>query len=686
MDSLKARIAAFRFPHLSVPLALLGLCLVSYGLLIPWLGFYWDDLAFQWIAEKLGSGGLARYFASARPVWGLFIRADLFLLGGSPWIWQLFGIFWRWLCAVMLWLLLRLLWPQRSRMAAWSAFLFAVYPGFDQQYIPVNFGHFFMVYTALLFSFGAMLVAVRRLGRFWLWTGLGLVFSAINLLCMEYFYLLDLLRPFLLWWVCGETMRAFGPRLRRVAVLWTPYLGVFLGVSFWRAFLFENQTLGNQPKLLGLLAADPLRAGLQLADTILQDFWQVAVQAWYEAFYLPDAGVLGGRTTLVYAALTAVTFALVFFYLQRLEEDATDARKPSGRFYAGLLGLLAILIAGWPFWLTQLVVGLRQPNSRFTLPFTFGSVLLAAALASLIPRRADWLRAGLLALLVGFSTGYQFQVANQYRRSLDAQRQFFWQMVWRMPELREGTAVLTNDLPIAYVTDNSLTAMLNWVYAPENGSERMSHFLYYPSLRQNTVLQGLQPDRQIIHNYWAATFYGSTSQVVAVYYQPPACLRVLDPQVDPANATIPILLRRSAELSSWEWIQPLSENQAARPPDRIYGAEPSHGWCYYYQKAELARQQADWGTVVELGGQAFGLGEYPNDPAERYPFIEGYAHTGDWDKAVEQTLEAAAITPLVHPALCRLWERIDTQTQDSERKTAVVQQVQEALGCEDGKE
>jgi len=238
MDSLKARIVAFRFPHFSVPLALLGLSFISYGILIPWLGFYWDDLAFQWIAEKLGSAGLARYFASARPVWGLFIRADLFLLGSSPWVWQIFGIFWRWLCAVMLWLLFRLLWSQRPRLAAWSAILFVVYPGFDQQYIPINFGHFFMVYTALLFSFGAMLVAVRRLGRFWLWTGLGLVFSAVNLLCMEYFYLLDLLRPLLLWWVCGETTRAFAPRLRRVVVLWAPYLAVFLGVSIWRAFLF----------------------------------------------------------------------------------------------------------------------------------------------------------------------------------------------------------------------------------------------------------------------------------------------------------------------------------------------------------------------------------------------------------------------------------------------------------------
>ncbi|MBE0695602.1 MAG: hypothetical protein IH586_01640, partial [Anaerolineaceae bacterium] len=144
-----------------------------------------------------------------------------------------------------------------------------------------------------------------------------------------------------------------------------------------------------------------------------------------------------------------------------------------------------------------------------------------------------------------------------------------------------------------------------------------------------------------------------------------------------------ILMRKSAQLSSWEWIQPLAEEAAARPPAQIYGAEPARGWCYYYQKAELARQQADWEGVVRLGEQAFGLGEYPNDPAERYPFIEGYAQTGRWEQAVEQTVEAAAITPLVHPSLCRLWNRIDARTQTSADKAAALQQLREALECED---
>ena len=33
----------------------------------------------------------------------------------------------------------------------------------------------------------------------------------------------------------------------------------------------------------------------------------------------------------------------------------------------------------------------------------------------------------------------------------------------------------------------------------------------------------------------------------------------------------------------------------------IYGPEPVHGWCYYFERASLAAQTADWGAVTEAG-------------------------------------------------------------------------------------
>ena len=46
----------------------------------------------------------------------------------------------------------------------------------------------------------------------------------------------------------------------------------------------------------------------------------------------------------------------------------------------------------------------------------------------------------------------------------------------------------------------------------------------------------------------------------------------------------------------------------AQPP-YLLGPEPEHDWCYYFEKAELARQQADWQQVAMLGDQALGDGK-----------------------------------------------------------------------------
>ena len=87
-------------------------------------------------------------------------------------------------------------------------------------------------------------------------------------------------------------------------------------------------------------------------------------------------------------------------------------------------------------------------------------------------------------------------------------------------------------------------------------------------------------------------------------------------------------------------------------------------------------------TVAALGDEAFNLGDYPNDPTERMPFIEGYAHVGDWDRAQELTHESAAITPLMQPLLCQLWERIDANLPDGEEKAAASATMRAELGCQ----
>jgi hypothetical protein len=286
-----------------------------------------------------------------------------------------------------------------------------------------------------------------------------------------------------------------------------------------------------------------------------------------------------------------------------------------------------------------------------------------------------------LGLAVSFAVGFQFQVATSYRRDTNTQDILFWEMAWRMPGLQPDTLILSNDLPVKYFSDNSMTAPLNWIYAPHNTSSSAWYAFYYPTVRLGTSLKGLEKGIPVQHDYLAANFSGSTDQAVAIEFAPPACLRVLDPQLDPQNGMLPESIRASAVLSNTAQILPDGSADPVIPPLGQFGNEPAHGWCYYFEKADLARQQQDWKQVAALGDQAFQLKDYPNDPSERIPFIEGYAHVGNWQRAKDLTQESADVTSLMRPMLCGLWQRIRQTTGASPEKDGTIKVVEAELNC-----
>jgi hypothetical protein len=75
------------------------------------------------------------------------------------------------------------------------------------------------------------------------------------------------------------------------------------------------------------------------------------------------------------------------------------------------------------------------------------------------------------------------------------------------------------------------------------------------------------------------------------------------------------------------------------PPLKLFGPAPEAGWCYYYQKISLARQQENWEAAARLAEEAAGLGLGPRDPSERIPVFEAYVNSGQLDLAKEVATE-----------------------------------------------
>lgn len=667
------RLDRLRFDHRSVPWLLLFLCLVAYGLNTPWVGFYWDDWPWMWLSHLFGPQKLAE-IDFHRPLGSLFLAFGGYLLGESYFAWQVFNLVIRWLGALAFWWAMRKIWPQHDEKVTWLALLFAIYPGFTQQYVSVNTSRHLYPLALFFLSLGTMVSALKRQRGYWLLTAAGLGLSLLTAFSTEYYYGLELVRPAILWIILAEDHKKLHLLIRRVVWHWSPYLIALLGVYAWRYYIsrFGNYAI----EVFEHLNTNPFAALYQYLQTMVEDLVETSAGAWLRVFSFPTPSFSGPRVVAIYWVLVLAFSIGVFLYLSRFYRDQ-DTRAWWKQ--AVVMGVLSLLVGGLPFLVTDLEISLDFPADRATLPMMLGASLLFAGLLESL-RGARVAKIALLSLAIGLAVGAHFRLGLSYRRDWIRQEDFFRQLTHRIPGLEPDTVLLTEEIPIQYSSDSSMAALLNWAYQPGGIPNRMDYNLMYIGLRLGNSLPSLQPHTPILKGSRFLDFHGSTDQAIVFLYDPPACLRVLDPQIDGLSPGLPALIVQALPLSDLNRIQ-LDADPPARLPLALYGPDPPPNWCYYFQRADLARQAGDWGQVTDLGDTAYQLYASPQHPAEHIPFIEGYAHLERWDRAQELTFAAANADRAINPMLCALWERIAMQTTSTPQRANAFSNVAVRLSC-----
>ena len=115
-EAVSARDRAARLVH--PVLVLLVVAVLAYGLLLPQMGFFWDELPMSWIRYELGPEAMTRYFSTNRPVWGMLYQLTTRVLPQVPIYWEVLALVLRWASAVLVWLMARNLWRGQSRIRA----------------------------------------------------------------------------------------------------------------------------------------------------------------------------------------------------------------------------------------------------------------------------------------------------------------------------------------------------------------------------------------------------------------------------------------------------------------------------------------------------------------------------------------------------------------------------------------
>jgi hypothetical protein len=315
-----------------------------------------------------------------------------------------------------------------------------------------------------------------------------------------------------------------------------------------------------------------------------------------------------------------------------------------------------------------------------------GGSLFAVGLIELLIRNQR-IKTYIFALLIALGIGQQFFNANIFRRDWAKQQEIYWQLAWRIPAMKPGTALLTHELPIDYETDLSFTAPINWMYAPDyrrssslDEKSDLPYALIYTEKRLGgTALPSLNRDTKITLPIRRVSFQGSTSQVLVIYMPRNGCLRVLDPTRgdDVTYGNQSRFLVDAIPLSDLSNII-VDPHQAAKPP---FLPEPEHTWCYYFAKAELARQQGDWGQVIDLIDEAMSLGYEPEDPFEWLTYVEAQAHAGNMENAITASRAASEQDNRMRRGLCELWKRLQITEPTTEVEILRINQMVSEYQC-----
>lgn len=637
------------------PLFLLLLCILGYGILAPRLGFYLDDWYIVWFEKLFGPSHFVEFFHNDRPFFAYVYMIFVPLFNGSHLGWQIFAVFTRWLSIYTFWILLNLILPERKRLTLTAAILFMVYPGFQFHWFSVMYSQVYFLLAIYILSYIMMIQAIRSPTHREIWLVGALVCQLIGIVPEEYFYGLEFARPILLWFVTNQNQQNKSV-FKKTLLNWLPYLIVLIGFTSFRVLF--SQSYGYQIHLLDDLHSSPVSTLANLFSNVFWYFYNTAIQVWFDLPKIFQRNLLTSSSILM-VGLIVVSFVLIFFTLQKTkgENDSSSVRAEVSFLWIGIFLSLTAMI---PFVVAGFPISLDFPYNRFLLALSPGIALFITGLIGLL-LRTDRQQVVLISLIASLAIGSQFLAARSFMLYWQQQTDFFAQLTWRIPGLKPSTTLITDDLGFSqYYSGTSLTAPLNLIYAPENKSANISYMMLLSSGGEASAISSLAANEPISYTYRGFRFTGNTSNLVAFVQPAGACLRVLTPEDS-------IAVPKSGPRSEfWSQVIPLSnpediltetKNPATLPSD-LFAQPDTNQWCYFFEKADLARQQSDWQQVIGLYQQAADKGYQPKVPAEWLPLIDAYANTNQLDKAFQATQNIKIENPDDQVMLCNTWNNL----------------------------
>lgn len=639
---------------------------ILYLPFIDQFGYYNDDWYSMYAARVAGPEIFHEVYAIDRPGRAYLMGPLYILFQGQPLYYNILAVILRIGGGLALLWLLKLIWPRQNLQNVVVSLLFLVYPGFLSMPNGIDFQSHLAGILLAFVSLGLMLAAYNASG----WRRWGLYVPAVfggffYLSQMEYYIGFEFVRICIVFLLILRLGGSFRAKILNFFQFWLPYAvipGLYL---FWRVFLFDGQRKTTDLSAqLGQFLSEPLVTLYHWFSDFIQSFVNVFMLAW--AVPLSQIGFSLSVPDILRAILVgffvAVLGLLGLWYFSRVSTSDSTLSLAWGSEASGLglawllVGLVVVIVANRAVTLPE--------YSRYGMVSAPGAILLVVVLISQIPQRRY--QVGFLSFLL-FSAGMtHYSNGFNYAAYWADLRSFWWQVSWRIPQMEQGTTLVAYYPRGGIKESSSVWGPANQIYYPVRiDPEKVQAGVHAALLNHDTIMRAFNGERQVYRKEIIVETYRNYRRLLlTIQPSPRSCVQIIDGNAPEYSANAPdaaLLLGSYSRIDSI-----LVEQPTQLPPRFLFGVEPAHEWCYYYQKASLARQQGQWDEIVNLYQEAGAKGLHPHDPIEWMPFLQAFAIVGNLQSLEERASEIIEV-PFVAGQVCdglKMLPSLDGETID----------------------
>ncbi len=615
--------------------ALVAISVFTYLIHISRLSYYRDDWYYMFDGLVGGHGVFTEMFRHLRPARGPLFDFLFSLFGINPLPYLFLLYLWRLIGGLGALWLFRLLWPQQRSATFFMSTLFLIYPGFLWWVQGFEYQPMVLSVGLQIFSIAFTLQSLQSKSRMaWtLWVLASLLTGWAYLAYVEYAIGMEVLR-----WLCIYLLssRSNQPRLQQVISSFrsamVPLL-IPLGFLFWHQFIFENQRkaadLGAQASTLLGSPTSVLWGLVRLFESVLN----VSLFAWVTPF-VQSFGLVRLTDLLLSFGWAGLVMAISYTTYNWGRSDFEEASSSSSwQVEAIAVGLVSVIAGVIPIVVANRVVTLER-FSHYALPASVAAVMTLVGFLYLLTDHR--IRTLTLTALIGLSVLSHATLAARAHDEEQTIRDFWHQVFWRAPNIKADTLLLVNYAGMEYGEGNDIVwGPANFIYAALPQTQIPLVVPIAAARLEADTPKNILEGAELSQNYIVINSINSDFGNLLVMTLPSssACVHVMDGAQAEISVQDTALIALAAPKSHIENI-----NMNAVPPvpfETVFGKEPKHEWCFYYQKAQAARQVEDWKTVLQIGQQAGQLELHPNDQIEWMPFLQAAAMLGD-EKQVRQ--------------------------------------------------